>query len=96
MQHEHPPTLHYDYPVYNDDDGDDKDDDAHQLPACDARVQFEAMLCLQSTSRCVWSTYAVNAPMFINFIVYNNSYVYFIYVRDYLYLFLFWYILLGM
>ncbi|KAL1531817.1 hypothetical protein AAHA92_31911 [Salvia divinorum] len=38
MEHEHPLTLHYDYPDY--DDGDDKDDDVHQFPTCDACVQF--------------------------------------------------------
>ncbi|KAL1531815.1 hypothetical protein AAHA92_31909 [Salvia divinorum] len=39
VQHQHPLTLHHDYPVHNDDDEID-DDDAHRLPKCDACVQF--------------------------------------------------------
>ncbi|KAG6389948.1 hypothetical protein SASPL_151423 [Salvia splendens] len=41
VQHQHPLTLHHDYPIHNDDDEiDDDDDDVHRLPKCNGCVQF--------------------------------------------------------
>ncbi|XP_047965543.1 uncharacterized protein LOC125210010 [Salvia hispanica] len=39
VQHQHPLTLHHDYPVYND-DVEINDDDSHRLPKCNGCTQF--------------------------------------------------------
>ncbi|XP_047965546.1 uncharacterized protein LOC125210014 [Salvia hispanica] len=40
VQHQHPLTLHHDYPVYNDDEEINNDGDVHRLPKCNGCIQF--------------------------------------------------------